>query len=196
MMHAIQESVAFLRRKGFGPAEVGIVLGTGLGKMLDKIEVEQKISYAQIPNFPVATMEFHAGHLVFGRCGGKNIIAMQGRFHYYEGYSMKEITLPIRVMKELGIKHLLLSNAAGGLDLDFKKGDLIAVEDHINLQSENPLRGANQESLGPRFPDMSEPYSKSIDFQAKRHRENARAFVKGRRLCGGGRPEFGNPRGV
>jgi len=163
MMHQIEEATAFLKRKGYHQADIGIVLGTGLGKLLDKIEVEHRINYQDIPHFPLATMEFHAGHLVLGKCGGKKIIAMQGRFHYYEGYSMKEITFPIRVMKMLGIKKLLLSNAAGGINLNFKKGDLVIIEDHINLQPENPLTGANYEVLGPRFPDMSQPYDKELN---------------------------------
>lgn len=162
MMHHIEEAAAFLKRKGFDNADVGIVLGTGLGRFVDKLEVEVSIPYGQIPHFPVATMEFHAGQLILGRCGDKKVVAMKGRFHFYEGYSMKEITFPIRVMKMLGIKHLLLSNAAGGVNLDFKKGDLVMIEDHINLQTENPLTGPNQEILGPRFPDMSEPYSKVL----------------------------------
>ncbi len=162
MMHHIEEATAFLKRKGFDNAEVGIVLGTGLGKFIEKMEVEATIHYSQIPHFPVATMEFHAGQLILGRCGGKKVVAMQGRFHFYEGYSTKEITFPIRVMKMLGIKNLLLSNAAGGINLNFKKGDLVAIEDHINLQTENPLTGPNQEILGPRFPDMSEPYSNEL----------------------------------
>lgn len=158
MMHKIEEATAFLKNAGYGNADLGIVLGTGLGKFIDHLDVEKSISYRQIPHFPVATMEFHAGHLLCGKLHGKKVVAMQGRFHYYEGYSMQEITFPIRVMKLLGIKHLLLSNAAGGVNLDFKKGDLVLIEDHINLQSANPLTGVNHENLGPRFPDMSEPY--------------------------------------
>ncbi len=162
MTREIDEATAYLKRKGYDGADVGVVLGTGLARFLDKIEVEAKINYAQIPHFPVATMEYHAGHLILGRCGGKKVVAMQGRFHYYEGYSMKEITFPVRVLQQLGIKHLLISNAAGGVNLDLKKGDLVLIEDHINLQPENPLRGANEEALGPRFPDMSQPYSPAL----------------------------------
>lgn len=167
MMHRIEEATAFLKRKGFGNADVGIVLGTGLARFIEKMEVEATIHYSQIPHFPVATMEFHAGQLIMGSCGGKKVIAMQGRFHFYEGYSMKEITFPIRVMKMLGIKNLLLSNAAGGINLDYKKGDLVALEDHINLQTQNPLTGPNEQVMGPRFPDMSEPYSKQLLIQLK-----------------------------
>lgn len=162
MIQQLEESVAFLKKQGFVNVETGIVLGTGLGKLLGKIEVLKTISYKDIPNFPVATMEYHAGNLILGRVRGKNIVAMQGRFHFYEGYSAKEITFPIRVLKMLGIQQLLLSNAAGGVNLSFKKGDLVMIDDHINLQPENPLIGANAESLGPRFPDMSEPYSQKI----------------------------------
>lgn len=158
MMHKIEEATAFLKKAGYGEADLGVVLGTGLGKFIDLLEVEKAIPYQRIPHFPVATMEFHAGQLLCGHLHGKKIIAMQGRFHYYEGYSMQEITFPIRVMNLLGIKHLLLSNAAGGINLDFKKGDLVLIEDHINLQSANPLTGVNHENLGPRFPDLSAPY--------------------------------------
>ncbi len=162
MIHQINKATDYLKQRGFGQAEIGIVLGTGLSKLLEKIEVEYKINYHDIPHFPVATMEFHAGHLVLGRCNGKKMIVMQGRFHYYEGYSMKQITFPIRVMKMLGIKKLFLSNAAGGINLNYKKGDLIIIEDHINLQPENPLTGANYETIGHRFPDMSMPYDKQL----------------------------------
>ncbi len=162
MMHEIEEATAYLRRKGYGGADVGVVLGTGLGKFLDRIEVEASIRYGSIPHFPVATMEFHSGNLVLGKCEGKKVVAMQGRFHYYEGYSMREITFPIRVLQRLGIKNLLISNAAGGVNLAFKKGDLAVIDDHINLQPENPLTGPNAEALGPRFPDMSAPYSQEL----------------------------------
>lgn len=158
MIQQLEETVAFLKSRGFKNLETGIVLGTGLGQLLDRMEIIKSISYKDIPNFPTATMEFHAGNLVLGKIEGKMIVAMQGRFHFYEGYSMKEITFPIRVLKMLGISKLLLSNAAGGINLDYKKGDLVIIEDHINLQTENPLTGANTESLGPRFPDMSAPY--------------------------------------
>ena len=162
MLHEIREATAYLKRKGFEEPEVGIVLGTGLKKFIDKMDVVVQIPYAKIPHFPVATMEFHAGHLVFGYCGGKAVIAMQGRFHFYEGYSMKEITFPVRVMKNMGIKQLLISNAAGGINPDLRKGELAIIDDHINLQTENPLTGPNEEALGPRFPDMSMPYDQEL----------------------------------
>ncbi len=168
MMHQLEEAAAYLRNRGFRAPDVGIVLGTGLARFIDKMDVHFTIPYKNIPHFPVATMEFHAGNLLFGTVGEKKVVAMQGRFHFYEGYSMKEITFPIRVMKLLGIKKLLLSNAAGGVNLDFKKGSLVLIEDHINLQPENPLTGPNFENLGPRFPDMSRPYDKEIGKQLKR----------------------------
>lgn len=159
MLGTIHEAVDHLKKHGFDEPEVGIVLGTGLGKLIDKIEIEQTIAYGNIPNFPVSTVEFHAGKLIYGKIGDKKVVAMQGRFHYYEGYNMQQITFPIRVLKLLGIKYLLLSNAAGGINLDFKKGSLVLIDDHINLQPDNPLIGTNYESLGPRFPDMSQPYN-------------------------------------
>lgn len=162
MIGNIYEAVTHLKKHGFDEPEVGIVLGTGLSKLIDKIEIEHTIAYGNIPNFPVSTVEFHAGKLIYGKIGNKKVVAMQGRFHYYEGYSMQQITFPIRVMKSLGVKYLLLSNAAGGINLDFKKGSLVLIDDHINLQPANPLIGTNYETLGPRFPDMSQPYSPEL----------------------------------
>lgn len=162
MMQKLEEAVAFLNKRGFANPDVGVVLGTGLGQFINKMEVLESIPYNSIPHFPVATMEYHAGNLLLGKIGSKKVVAMQGRFHFYEGYSMREITFPIRVMKLLGIKHLLLSNAAGGVNLTFKKGSLVLIDDHINLQPENPLTGPNFENLGPRFPDMSQPYSSAL----------------------------------
>ncbi len=178
MVHRIEEASEFLRRKGFDNADVGVVLGTGLGKFIDKMEVLARVHYSNIPHFPVATMEFHAGQLVLGIVGGKRVIAMQGRFHFYEGYSTKEITFPIRVLKQLGIKNLLLSNASGGVNLNFKKGDIVLIEDHINLQTENPLTGPNPEILGPRFPDMSEPYSLALRTKFKEVAQSNNIIVK------------------
>lgn len=155
----IIETAAFLREKGFSVAQTGIIMGTGLGAMADKIENPIIIPYAGIPHFPIATAEFHKGNLLFGYIGSVPVIAMQGRFHYYEGYSMQAITFPVRVMKELGVQQLFVSNVAGGINPQFKKGDLILLEDHINLLPENPLRGLNNPALGQRFTDMSEPYS-------------------------------------
>ena len=152
-------SVDFLKKKGITNPEIGVILGTGLGKMVDKIDISLEIPYEEIPNFPVATVEFHHGKLIYGKLEGRQILAMQGRFHYYEGYSLQQVTFPVRVMKQLGIRYLLLSNAAGALNLKFKKGSLMLIEDHINFLPENPLRGKNDDELGPRFPDMSQPYS-------------------------------------
>lgn len=154
----IIETRDWLKSHGIDNIEVGIVLGTGLGELASHIEVEKEFSYNVIPNFPIATVEFHFGKLICGKLGGKRVLAMQGRYHYYEGYSMNQVVLPIRVMKMLGAKHVLLSNAAGAINLNFKKGGLMLVDDHINLQPDNPLRGPNYNDLGPRFPDMSQPY--------------------------------------
>lgn len=162
-MDKILEAVQFLKEKGIANPEIGIVLGTGLGKLVDEIEIIKSIDYADIPNFPIATVEFHSGKLVYGTIEGKKVLAMVGRFHFYEGYTMQEITLPIRVMKLLGIKQLVLSNAAGGINLSMKKGDLMVITDHINLLPSNPLIGKNFDELGSRFPDMSQPYNRSLN---------------------------------
>lgn len=163
MFQVIHETVEYLKRKtnDFQP-EIGIVLGTGLGGLVGEIEVAHQLMYSNIPNFPISTLEFHSGKLIFGTLNGKKVVAMQGRLHYYEGYSMQQITFPIRVMKALGIAHLFVSNAAGSLNPDFKKGDLMIINDHINLQPESPLRGRNDADMGPRFPDMSQPYQRSL----------------------------------
>jgi purine-nucleoside phosphorylase len=157
-----EEAVSYLRSRGIQSAETGIVLGTGLGWLTKYIAIEQTIEYTDIPHFPEATVEMHKGKLIYGKIGDKKVLAMQGRFHYYEGYSMQQITFPIRVMRLLGIQHLLLSNAAGGLNLQYKKGDLILISDHINLLPDNPLIGRNINEFGSRFPDMSRPYSAEL----------------------------------
>jgi len=158
----INETVKFLRRKTDVEPQIGIILGTGLGALVEDIEVDLEIPYEEIPNFPVSTVEFHAGKLIFGKLGDKNIVAMQGRFHIYEGYSMKQITFPVRVMKFLGVHTLIVSNACGGINADMKPGTIMLMKDHINLLGDNPLIGENDNSLGPRFPDMSEPYSREL----------------------------------
>ncbi len=163
MYELLEETVEWLRNKGVTDPEVGIVLGTGLGNMAELIEQEKQFSYNVIPNFPIATVEFHFGKLIYGTLAGKKVLACQGRFHYYEGHSMDEVVMPLRVMKMLGVKNVLLSNAAGAVNLDFQKGDLMMIDDHINMQPDNPLRGENMDELGPRFPDMSEPYNHMLN---------------------------------
>ncbi len=155
----IQRAADFLKKMGIIDPEIGIVLGTGLGKLVNYISIEKEISYDEIPGFVKSTVESHHGNLIFGTLNSKKLLAMQGRFHLYEGYTMQQITFPIRVMKSLGVKYLLLSNAAGAVNLKFKKGSLMLITDHINLLPDNPLRGPNLDTLGPRFPDMSCPYS-------------------------------------
>src|ERR1700712_1602411 len=163
MLESIQHTTAYIKNRiGDFEPEVGIILGTGLGGLVNEIEVDKQLMYANIPDFPISTLEFHSGKLIFGRLAGVKVVAMQGRLHYYEGYNMQQITLPVRVMKMLGIKTLLVSNASGALNPRFKKGDLMAIADHINLQPQNPLVGRNDEQLGPRFPDMSEPYKREL----------------------------------
>lgn len=137
-------------------------MGTGLGALVNEIEIQHKLMYSNIPNFPISTLEFHSGRLIFGMLEGKRVVAMQGRLHYYEGYDMRQITFPVRVMKMLGIESIFVSNASGSLNPDFKTGDLMIIDDHINLQQDNPLRGRNFDDLGPRFPDMSEPYNREM----------------------------------
>ncbi|MFN8699820.1 MAG: purine-nucleoside phosphorylase [Flavobacteriales bacterium] len=162
-MEELLESVAWLKARGITDPEVGIVLGTGLHELASKIEVEKVFTYNVIPNFPIATVEFHFGRLIYGTLNGKKVLACQGRFHYYEGYDMHQVVMPVRVMKMLGVKHVLLSNAAGAVNLAFKKGSLMMVDDHINLQPQSPLIGQNLDELGPRFPDMSQPYSAKLN---------------------------------
>jgi purine-nucleoside phosphorylase len=158
----ITEATEYLKTKSNIEPSVGIILGTGLGGLAHEIEVETTISYKDIPHFPVSTVETHEGKLLFGTLAGKPVMAMQGRFHYYEGYSMKQITFPVRVMSKLGVKTLLISNACGGMNPDFRRGDIMLIDDHINLLGDNPLIGPNLDEFGPRFPDMSEPYSKKL----------------------------------
>jgi purine-nucleoside phosphorylase len=166
MFDQVQDAVTFLNGKGVINPEVAVILGTGLGNtFIEQVQQPITIEYRSIPHFPISTVEFHKGRLIFGNVGRKKVLAMQGRFHYYEGYEMQQITLPVRVMKMLGAKHLLISNAAGNLNLDWKKGELMVIDDHINMQSENPLRGRNDERFGPRFPDMSAPYNKTLNEQ-------------------------------
>ena len=164
----VKESVAFLENKTEIRPQIGIVLGTGLGGLADKIQAAVVIPYEEIPHFPVSTVSSHMGRLIVGSLGGKQVLALQGRFHYYEGYNPKEITFPIRVMAVMGIDTLFISNAAGGLNLTFEAGDLVLIRDHINLTGQNPLIGENADEWGPRFPDMTEPYSKELIELAER----------------------------
>lgn len=164
MIELLNQTISFLKQREVSKPKVGIILGTGLGNLFPKrIENALEISYDEIPHFPVSTIESHHGKLLYGDVHGKKVIAMQGRFHYYEGYSMQQITFPVRIMKMLGVKYLLISNAAGNLNRGWSKGELMLIDDHINLLPENPLRGKNHGELGPRFPDMSQPYSKTLN---------------------------------
>jgi len=163
LLEKIKETKAFLIENGIGEPETGIILGTGLGGLVQEIDIEKELDYADIPHFPVSTVESHHGKLIYGILNGRKVLAMQGRFHYYEGYTMQQISFPVRVFKYLGIKHLLVSNAGGAVNLDFSKGELMLITDHINLLGDNPLIGRNYNELGPRFPDMSEPYSKFLN---------------------------------
>jgi purine-nucleoside phosphorylase len=158
----IAETVQFLQKKTKFKGTVGLILGTGLGKLVDEVEIDREIAYDQIPNFPLSTVESHHGKLIFGQLAGQDVVIMQGRFHFYEGYSMQQIAFPVRVMGAMGVKHLLISNAAGGMNPQFRKGDLMVIDDHINLLGTNPLIGRNLDEFGVRFPDMSEPYSKRL----------------------------------
>jgi purine-nucleoside phosphorylase len=159
MLEKIKATSNYILERTKFKSEIAIILGTGLGGLVKEIEIEHAIPYSEIPNFPISTVEGHKGQLIFGKLGGKNVVAMQGRFHYYEGYNMKEVTFPVRVMKALGIDTLFVSNASGGLNPKFKVGDLMMINDHINMFGDNPLMGPNVNELGPRFPDMSQPYS-------------------------------------
>ncbi len=158
----IKETVSYIRTQTKASSSIGIILGTGLGALADEIKKETVITYDKIPNFPVSTVESHAGKLLFGKLGGKDVVAMQGRFHYYEGYDLIQVTFPVRVMKELGVKILIVSNACGGLNPQFTVGELVLITDHINLQGNNPLMGRNDDKMGSRFPDMFNCYDKGL----------------------------------
>ncbi|MEM0518173.1 MULTISPECIES: purine-nucleoside phosphorylase [Aequorivita] len=159
----IEEAAAYLQQRGIEKPEIGIILGTGLGKIIDNVTVEVEVSYNHIPNFPTATVEFHKGKLIYGTLEGKKVLLMQGRFHIYEGYSLTDVTFPVRVMHLLGIKHLLVSNASGAINLDFKKGEIMLIDDHINLQGNSPLAFRGVEKMGERFVDMSAPYNAAMN---------------------------------
>ncbi|WP_299758158.1 purine-nucleoside phosphorylase [uncultured Pontibacter sp.] len=178
-MQQIQESTEHIKKiiDGFEP-EFGIILGTGLGALVNELEVVQSISYADIPNFPVSTVESHSGKLIFGHLAERRVVVMQGRFHFYEGYSMDQVVFPVRVMKQLGVKKLFVSNAAGGLNPSFNTSDLMVITDHINLQPSNPLIGKNLDELGPRFPDMSDVYDEHMVREAMVIAEDADFTVR------------------
>ena len=178
MWKKVQETVAFIQQKIQNKPTIGIVLGSGLGNLVDDMEVETIIPYSDILNFPVSTVQGHAGRLVIGTLEGKKVIAMQGRFHYYEGYSMQEVTFPVRVMKYLGLQNLIVSNASGGVNPSFVVGDVMIITDHINMMPEHPLRGKNDERFGPRFVNMSEPYSRKMISKATEIAKNLNIEVK------------------
>lgn len=167
MWEKVQETAKYITDKtGFTP-RYGVILGSGLGGFTQDITIEHTIPYSELPNFPVTTVEGHSGQLVFGKIGQNNVVAMQGRFHYYEGYNMQEVTFPVRVMKALGVDKLIVSNASGGVNPFYKVGDVVIIYDHINFMPEHPLRGKNDERFGPRFVNMSEPYSRKMISKAK-----------------------------
>ena len=167
MLETIKSTAAFLSEKTQCNPEIGVILGTGLGGLVNEIDASHVIPYEDIPNFPVSTVEGHSGQLIFGKLGGKDVVAMKGRFHFYEGYHMNQVVFPVRVMKFLGVKTLFVSNASGGVNPDFEIGEIMIMNDHINLFPTNPLIGPNIDELGPRFPDMSEPYSRELIARAK-----------------------------
>lgn len=178
MWEQVQETVSFIKAKTNFTPEYGVILGSGLGSFTDDIQIEFTLPYTEIPNFPVSTVQGHKGALVFGTIGTKKVVAMQGRFHFYEGYSMKEVTFPVRVMKYLGVEKLIVSNASGGVNSNYNVGDIVLIKDHVNMMPEHPLRGKNDERFGPRFVNMSEPYSKKMILKAKELAENLNIKVQ------------------
>lgn len=180
LIKKIEESLNSIKGRSSKNYPIGIILGTGLGGLVKEIDIEQEIKYEEIPHFPLSTVESHSGKLILGKIYGKNIVAMQGRFHFYEGYSMQQITYPVRLMKFMGVETLLVSNACGGMNPLYRKGDIMLMVDHINLIGDNPLIGRNEEQLGPRFPDMSEPYNlELIDLAERVALENSINLQKG-----------------
>lgn len=167
MWEKVQQTVHYIKEKTNFSPEYGVILGSGLGSFTDDIKIEFTLPYDEIPNFPVSTVEGHKGALVFGTIGNKNVVAMQGRFHFYEGYDMKEVTFPVRVMKYLGVEKLIVSNASGGVNSNYEVGSIVILKDQINMLPEHPLRGKNDERFGPRFVNMSEPFSKRMMAKAK-----------------------------
>ncbi len=193
MLKKISETAEFLEAAQTTHPRIGIILGTGLGGLVKEIAIEKTIPYSEIPNFPISTVEGHQGQLIFGTIKGQPVMAMQGRFHYYEGYDMKEVTFPVRVMKKMGISHLVVSNASGGLNPDFKVGDIMIIDDHINMFGDNPLLGKNIKELGPRFPDMSQPYSHELIGRAHAIAKNEGIELKQGVYVGVAGPTFETP---
>ena len=193
MIEKIKETAAFIKERFSIIPETAIILGTGLGELVNHITNQKELAYKDIPNFPISTVEGHSGKLIFGKLGTKDIMAMQGRFHFYEGYNMKQVTLPVRVMKQLGVKTLFVSNAAGGMNPTFKVGDLMVIRDHINLFPEHPLHGKNYNELGPRFPDMSEAYSKRLIKKAFEIAEKNNIYLQQGVYVGTQGPTFETP---
>ncbi len=191
MLEKILVTTDFLKEKTNTKPEIGIILGSGLGGLVEKIEITHSIPYSEIPNFPTSTVEGHSGKLIFGKISGKPAIVMQGRFHFYEGYEMHKITLPIRVMKLMGIKKLIISNASGGVNPSYEIGDLMLINDHINLIP-NPLLGPNIDKLGPRFPDMSEPYCLKMLEQAEMVAAKHNIKIQKRNICSSNRTYLRN----
>ena len=178
MWEQVQETVSYIKEKTNFTPEYGVILGSGLGSFTDDMKIEFTLPYGEIPNFPVSTVQGHKGALVFGTIGTKKVVAMQGRFHFYEGYSMKEVTFPVRVMKYLGVEKLIVSNASGGVNPNYSVGEIVILKDHVNMMPEHPLRGKNDERFGPRFVNMSEPYSKKMIAKAKELAQNLNIEVK------------------
>lgn len=178
MWKKVQQTVEYIINKTGVNPEYGVILGSGLGGFKNDIEIQYTLPYSEIPNFPVSTVQGHQGALIFGTIQGKTVVAMQGRFHYYEGYTMQEVTFPVRVMKYLGVKKLIVSNASGGVNPAYKVGDIVLLHDHINMMPEHPLRGKNDERFGPRFVNMSEPYSRAMIAKAKQIAQGLNIEVK------------------
>lgn len=193
MLQQIKETTEYLKKIITQPIDAAIILGTGLGALSNEIETIATINYDTIPNFPISTVEGHQGALIYGTIGDKHVLAMKGRFHYYEGYSMKEVTFPIRVFNALKIKNLFISNASGGLNPTFKVGDIMIIDDHINFFPEHPLRGKNEESLGHRFPDMSQSYNKQLIMLAEKEAAALNIEIKRGTYLGTSGPTFETP---
>jgi len=193
MLEKIKRTVDYINNQIDFKPEVGIILGSGLGGLAKEIDIVKAIPYEEIPDFPVSTVKGHQGKLIFGYLGGKKVVAMQGRFHYYEGYTMKEVTFPVRVMKFLGIHYLVLSNASGGVNPDYEVGDIMLIKDHINMMPENPLHGKNDDELGTRFPDMSEAYDKKMLARAQEIAKKNNIKVQTGVYVGGQGPNYETP---